>query len=856
MIDELRSDIADKVPKKDYQNAQDALAAKQANIDAKNAQIKTLEDEMALLKAANAELKAITDELNKLPDKIGEKERESTALATRIAELETELATKTGENTRISSELAASMAASKALEDELRALRASLSKANSDKSAALAKALGDIDRLNGELGKLLAKNGELTSNRDDLIRERDALKEQLEAIKPKSALADTNQAEIDRLKGEISLKDSRILEQGNALAAQLSEIAALKQKASEIDVLKGLLTTNERIIGELRGQLATLTNKCELLIGEQDGNSKKEKALMDELRKAREQLEDATRSLKSKDETYEDTIKVLQRQIAELMKTNEGLVKEIADCGKLKLDLAEKERTIISLKERYLRDIERVSATSISDLAALESSYKAELASQAAKISELQNKYNDALAEKRVVELERDKLQAIIVDLSSKLAEALKDLDEKNSRGKALYQTFKTSFTPNRIPEPPIAPIQIRPIQSGKIENLDLIIRHQPFLESFNKFINTYYKQYKNEYDYKDMYNILKSIYTNVNKDNNPSTKTIKDKLNEINLYIKRLEPSLGLDKTNFNNFGLTLQRAGRSEKMKQETVKVLELLIDLIPDDSEDKGAFETTLSKINQYPIDYRSGGGSKDPLYKYCIQVANDRLDDFLIEEPLPFFELIKSFDKSIIRETNEKYLLELFVEHQLEEHFTSDKMKDFFTQFQLIFDKMEDLSQLCFVLYEICNSIKKEDDIDTVRYKSTEYNSSFDKLEQALKNSSFDFYDVASKELNELKLIDIKYHDRHIYFKKNSNSFEHTYEIDSTLNLEKVEYEFNEELYNVNNKVVYFFFILSVYNTIKSDIKDLEIVNTLLKHTRTTKRNLKKSAKNLIKEKLDG
>ena len=254
----------------------------------------------------------------------------------------------------------------------------------------------------------------------------------------------------------------------------------------------------------------------------------------------------------------------------------------------------------------------------------------------------------------------------------------------------------------------------------------------------------------------------------------------------------------------------------------------------------------------KLNDMLLVSKQQGGSKDPLYKYCIQVANDRLDEFLIDEPLPFFDIIKSFDKSIIRETNEKYLLELFVEHQLQEHFTSDEMKDFFTQFQLIFDKTEDLSQLCFVLYEICNSIKKEDDVDTVRYKSTEYNSKFDKLEQILKTSSFDFYDTASKQLHELEVINIKYHNNHIYFKTDTDSFENTYEIDSKLNLEKTEYDYNEELYSVNNKLVYFFFILSVYNTIKSDIKDLEIVDTLLKHTRTTKRNLKRPAKKLIKD----
>ena len=257
----------------------------------------------------------------------------------------------------------------------------------------------------------------------------------------------------------------------------------------------------------------------------------------------------------------------------------------------------------------------------------------------------------------------------------------------------------------------------------------------------------------------------------------------------------------------------------------------------------------------KFNDLMQLSRQTGGTKDPFYKYVLQIANDRLDDFLLEEPLPFFELISSFDKSIIRETNEKYLLHLFVIHQLETHFDNTEMKDFFTQFNLIFEK-SDNAEMCFVLYEICNMLKNKKEVDVARSTSNEYNAELDTLQQILKGSSFDFYDIASKHLLELNSIDIKYHEGYIYFKPQTNSTEHTYNIDSKLNLEKEDYSFNEELYSVNNKVCYFFFILSVYNTIKSEIKDSEIVDTLLKHTRTTKRNLKKSAKKLIKDKLDG
>jgi hypothetical protein len=358
------------------------------------------------------------------------------------------------------------------------------------------------------------------------------------------------------------------------------------------------------------------------------------------------------------------------------------------------------------------------------------------------------------------------------------------------------------------------------------------------------------------------------------------SYKTIKSE-NKNNLEkLNEIEEAYNILK-NIDSYGMKLIEIEKSKMtLYKDAMKTLEINVapnkyltkkivdefynlvkDKYKDDSEKLKKIEDAYIMLNNITFSERTllskqQGGSKDPLYKYCIQIADDRLDDFLIDEPLPFFGIIESFDKSIIRETNEKYLLEIFVKHQLEEHFTSDEMKDFFTQFQLAFDKMEDLSQLCFVLYEICNTIKKEDDVDTVRYKSTDYNSSFDKLEQILKNSSFDFYDIASKQLHELDVINIKYHNNHIYFKTDTDSFERTYEIDSKLKLEKAEYDFNEELYSVNNKLVYFFFILSVYNTIKSDIKDLEIVDTLLKHTRTTKRNLKRSVKKLMKDKIDG
>ena len=204
---------------------------------------------------------------------------------------------------------------------------------------------------------------------------------------------------------------------------------------------------------------------------------------------------------------------------------------------------------------------------------------------------------------------------------------------------------------------------------------------------------------------------------------------------------------------------------------------------------------------------------------------------------------------SFHTIFIVNENIKWLEE-FILYQLKNYFKDEKMKEFFYEFNNLFEKIDfyEMIKMCFSLYEICNSISKsKEDIDVVRLESKEYNGLFDQIQNLLKSCSFDFYEVASKELLSVKLIDIKYHDNHIYFKPNTNSFENTYSIDDTFKLTTKSYDYNEDIYTINNKVIYFFFILSAYNIVKKDIKENEIVETLLKNTRTLKRNYKKSAK---------
>jgi len=251
-----------------------------------------------------------------------------------------------------------------------------------------------------------------------------------------------------------------------------------------------------------------------------------------------------------------------------------------------------------------------------------------------------------------------------------------------------------------------------------------------------------------------------------------------------------------------------------------------------------------------------------GHSNNLYKYCVKISENRLDDFLLENPLPFFSIIKDFEKSsnmkVIKETNEFYILQEFIQLQLEEHFDNLEMKNFYYEFKNLFMKekkfLEELEEFCFVMYEICNTINNsEKNIDVVKCLDTKYSSFMDELESKI-NINYDFYDQASKNLG-VKNISLKFYENHIYFYKNTNSFEKVYSMNNSLELSLITEDFNEEIYYVNDGMLYYFFILSTYFLIKKDIKENEFLNSLDKHSRTMKRK-HKSAKKLLQDTLDG
>ena len=245
--------------------------------------------------------------------------------------------------------------------------------------------------------------------------------------------------------------------------------------------------------------------------------------------------------------------------------------------------------------------------------------------------------------------------------------------------------------------------------------------------------------------------------------------------------------------------------------------------------------------------------SGGSKESKLLQYSRDVANNRLRNFLNKEPLPFFSLIEEFENAsrlkIVESANKKYIFEQFLNYMFETYFESEDGKQFYFEAYEILNKKEydDISNLCFVILENINAIKDSKyDIDTVRMNSTEYNTLFDSFERKLKEADYDFFTEASKIIpNKMS---IKFFEDHIYFHNNTDSFEKTYNINETFVLDKAHYDFNEELYYINDSVVYLFFIISSYLVMKHDVK-LSLEDSINKFSRKMKRTKNKKTKSI-------
>jgi hypothetical protein len=263
-------------------------------------------------------------------------------------------------------------------------------------------------------------------------------------------------------------------------------------------------------------------------------------------------------------------------------------------------------------------------------------------------------------------------------------------------------------------------------------------------------------------------------------------------------------------------------------------------------------------------------RQSGGTQYLLLNYSKKVADNRLKEFLLHEPLPFFTLIEEFQNSsqmdVIGTANEEYIFEAFLENMISKLFDNEESKQFYFEADELLDKKTyyDIAKLCFVIMETCNAINaSKQDIDVVRMKSDTYNSTFDTFEQSIKKADYDFFSAAEKIIPSK--INITFSEGYIYFYKNTNSFVNTYSINDNLQIDKEHYDFNEELYFINDSVLYLFFILSNYFYMKPKIH-ISSEDSLNKFSRTMKRQKKKNTKSIRKlleekkeineEKIDG
>jgi len=290
-----------------------------------------------------------------------------------------------------------------------------------------------------------------------------------------------------------------------------------------------------------------------------------------------------------------------------------------------------------------------------------------------------------------------------------------------------------------------------------------------------------------------------------------------------------------------------------------------------------ERRPTYNEVVRGIHKVPITFPiKRGGGQDTLLDYCNKVANDSLNTFLSEDPLPFFSLIEDFEKAskmdVLRPTNEEYILKLFIQRHLEEHFETKEMKEFYFHAKELFGKQDcsEYAKMFFVLNEIINVIRdSKEDIDIVRIKSKEYNSSFDYLEYILQGSEYDFYNVAKKKFildeDDTKQMDLTFKDT-IFICINKGK--KTYDFNKNLTLKRADFDYKEDICYINSQMVYLFFILSTHfylqseNMIDND-EYIALENNLEKTVRKLKRSKnkeKRSIEKLFKErkefKLDG
>jgi hypothetical protein len=260
-----------------------------------------------------------------------------------------------------------------------------------------------------------------------------------------------------------------------------------------------------------------------------------------------------------------------------------------------------------------------------------------------------------------------------------------------------------------------------------------------------------------------------------------------------------------------------------------------------------------------------------GGSDLLFDYCSKIANNSLKEFLLETPLPFFSLIKEFEKDsnldVVQSINEEHILKLFITQHLKTYFESKEMKEFYFYAKELFGKDKETiynnAKMFFVLQEIINTVRSDErKIDVLRIKSKEYNSSFDYLNFILESHEYDFYNVAKKELLNTKAMNMTFKDNFIYIALTDKD-DHLYDFNKNLTTTVSNYKYKNDIYYINDSMIYLFFILSTHFYLQSEnLIDLDDYEEITNNLESTVRKLKRlkskdqrSIETLMKERKD-
>lgn len=345
----------------------------------------------------------------------------------------------------------------------------------------------------------------------------------------------------------------------------------------------------------------------------------------------------------------------------------------------------------------------------------------------------------------------------------------------------------------------------------------------------------------------RDIHTALERVKTAETKNPADKPRLIKSLLTKIAQYLQ--VPSVR--KSSVRNLVSTYNQDAQTHIAEQEDLKSLSRRGS--SGSLSRRGSSSSTLSTADS---SYQSGGAK---LLKYCYEIANNKVCD------TPF-NLIEEFENAskqdVRRSAHEEFMLESFLESVLETHFIDSEMKHFYAEAYDLLDKkhINESIKMFFGILEICDALKKASknkEMDVIRLKTDDLDAAFDSFEQKVKDSNYDFYRAASKELRSS--ISITYSKDHIYFYMNTNSFVHTYSIDDDMEIKEESYDFNKELYYVNDSMIFLFYVLANYYTMKDKMYDSAIGDVLAKFQRTNKRkkNSKtKSIKKLLKERIDG